>query len=194
MLNELIYRLFPRRGRFVGRKKTHDYGSTAIKYRMPAGFPGDVNRVHPFGVEPALIDVTPPTAYGQPVVVNSATQGVRPLAAGDQALTDVYGFTVRPFPIQQNSVNPQFNTGVPPTTGVIDVLRSGYIMVQLGDGTLTGAVKGGQVYVWTAASTGHHVQGAVEAVNPAGSGMAIDDCTFNGTQDANGVCEIEFHI
>src|SRR5262249_49948070 len=146
------------------------------------------NRMHPASIEPCLIDAsTPPTAYGQAVLVDGTTQGVRPLVAGDQALTDVYGITVRPYPTQSNTVTPTFNTGVPPVTGVIDVLRNGYIMGVLGDGTLTGALKGGQVYVWTATSSGHHVQGGFEASNPTSNGMAIARCTFNGVQDANGI-------
>src|SRR5262249_5668758 len=90
LINSVFHRRAP--GVVRGRARTRDYGSTAIAYRMQAGFPGDVNRMHPASIEPCLIDASaPPTAYGQAVLVDGTTQGVRPLVAGDQALTDVYG-------------------------------------------------------------------------------------------------------
>src|SRR5258708_28973564 len=182
--------------RHMGRARTLDYGATAIKYRMGAGFPGDVNRVHPASIEPCLIDASaPPFAYGIGVVVDPTTQGVRPIVAGDSALTDIYGVTVRAFPIQQGSVNPQFNTGVPPTSGVIDVLRAGYIMVQLGNSTLTGALKGSLVDIWFAVASGAHVQGNFEASHTGGSSssLANPESAFNGVQDANGIVELGLH-
>lgn len=182
--------------RHLGRFTTHDYGTTAMKYRMQAGFPGDVNRVHPASIEPCLIDANaPPFAYGIGVVIDPTTQGVRPIVAGDSTLTDIYGVTVRPFPLQQNSVTPQFNSGVPPTSGVIDVLRSGYIIVQLGNGQLTGALKGSLVDIWFAVASGNHIQGGFEATHTGGSSLSLvtPENTYNGTQDANGLCELAFH-
>lgn len=182
-------------GRFVGRARTHD---VAYTYRMGAGFVGDVNRTHPASIEPVLIDVnSPPTAYGQAVVVDPTTQGVRPLGAGDTSLDAIYGITVRPFPLQQSSANNYGTIGIgaatPPVAGVMDVLRSGYIMA-----ALTGnasAVKGGRVYVWVAASSGNHVQGGFEAAATGGSTILLDEKTyFNGPADANGVVEIGFNI
>ncbi len=177
--------------RFVGRTMVTD---TSYKYRMGAGFAGDVNRMHPASIEPVLIDKTaPPTAYGQPVVVDPTTQGVRPLVAGDSALTNVYGVTVRPFPLQASSGSnygaAPIGAATPPASGVMDVLRSGYIMSALsGD---TAAVKGGSVFVWIAASAGTHVQGGFEAAATAGSTIALpDNWTFNGPADAGGVVEV----
>lgn len=184
-------------GKFVGRMRTGDYGATALTYRMQAGFPGDVNRTHPASIEPCLIDASaPPTAYGQPVLVDATTQGVRPFASGDQSASAVafYGFTVRPFPLQQNSATPQFNTGTPPLTGVVDVVRFGYVMVLLGNGALTGAVKDGAVYVWTAASTGNHVLGGIETTYTAGSSTLLTGAHFNGVQDANGIVEVSVAV
>lgn len=183
--------------RYVGRMRVRD--ATAITYRMGAGFPGDVNREHPFNVEAALIcAATPPLYYGQAVVIDAASQGVRPLAAGDQALTAVYGVTVRPFPIQSsvpgnNYAAATIGAATPPATGVIDVLRSGSIMILLPAGQTP--VKGNPARVWTAASAGAHVQGLFEVTDPAGNGMTIADTktTYNGGVDSSGVGELLFN-
>jgi hypothetical protein len=178
--------------RFCGRVRTED---VAFTYRMGAGFVGDVNRTHPASIEPCLIDSNaPPTAYGQAVLVDATTQGVRPFTTTDNAQTDLYGVTVRPYPLQANTATPTLNSGTPPTTGVIDVLRSGYIMVVLGTGSLTGALKGGTVYIDCSASTGNYVLGGFQA---AAGGQTVatmnGTTTFNGTQDSNGVCELSLH-
>lgn len=178
------------------RMKTRD---VAFQFRMGAGFTGDVNRTHPASIEPVLVNTTtPPLFYGQGVIVDAAGQGVRPLVAGDVALTAVYGVTVRAFPIQQSSASnfgaAALGAATPPASGVIDVLRSGYIMVQLG-GTFAAAKKGGPVYIWTAASSGAHIQGTFEDTLVGGSTTpALPGVTFNGTPDVNGVVEICFNV
>lgn len=182
----------PVSGFFVGRYKTRD--DTALKYRMGAGFVGDVNRMHPASIEPCLIDATnPPTAYGQPVVINPTTQAVRRLLVGDTALTDIYGITVRPFPQQQAQSAVDygaigFTSPAPPVSGVIDVLRSGYIMVQV----VGAAVKGGAVWAWIAADSGSHKQGKTfEIVAATTSTIPLPTkSTFNGSPDANGIAEL----
>lgn len=179
-------------GKITTKVKTRD---VAFQFRMGAGFPGDVNRTHPASIEPTLIDSSaPPTAYGQPVVVDATTQGVRALAATDTALTDVYGFTVRPFPLQASSASnygaASLGAATPPTTGVIDVMRSGYIMGQMN--TSGGSpVKGGRVYVWVAATTTGHIQGNLETSASAGNTIELPLTTlFNGPADSNGYVEL----
>ncbi len=182
-------------GVYLGRAITRDI---AFPYRMGAGFPGTVNRTHPAWIEPVLIDTaSPPTAYGQAIVIDPASQGVRPLAAADSALTAIYGITVRPFPMQQASATnygaAAFGAAAPPSNGALDVLRSGYIMTALGGATP--ASKGGLVYVWVAASSGPHVQSGFEAAPTAGSTIALDgNTTFNGAADAASVVEIAFNV
>ena len=178
------------------RMKTRD---VAFQFRMGAGFTGDVNRTHPASIEPVLINTTtPPLLYGQGVVIDAAGQGVRPLVAGDVALTAVYGVTVRAFPIQQSSASnfgaAALGAATPPASGVMDVLRSGYIMAQLG-GTFTAAKKGSPVFIWTAASAGANVQGAfVDTFSNTNTTPALTGVTFNGTPDVNGVVEICFNV
>jgi hypothetical protein len=176
----------------MGRARTCD---VSIAYRMAAGFPGDISRTHPATVEPAEMDPNnPPTAYGQAVVVDATTQGVRPLGASDGSLTDIYGITVRPFPIQTSTTS---NAGIgavtPPVTGPMDVIRRGCMMATLNGSTLS--AKGQPVYVWIAASTGNHVQGGFEAAASTGNTIQLGmKTTFNGPPDANGVVEIELNI
>lgn len=173
---------------YVGRIRTRD---VAFTYRMGAGYPGDVNRSHPFSVEPCLIDAAaPPTLYGQAVVVAAGTNTVRPVAAGDNGLTSIYGVTVRPFPAQQQSggMTSAFGNSAPPTTGVIDVLRWGYVMVQL-NGQPN---KGNALYVWAAAASGGDSPGQFTTSTTGGDviGPLTGSSCFNGPPDSTGVGEI----
>lgn len=164
----------------------------AFTFRMGAGFAGDVNRTHPASITPAKINTTtPPAFYGQAVIVDAATSSVRPLAAGDTAITVVHGITVRPYPVQAASATnygaAALGTSAPPTSGVIDVMKSGYIMVRV-NGSPN---KDGTVYVWIAASSGAHIQGGFEAAATSGSTIALSsNYKFNGAPDANGITEI----
>jgi hypothetical protein len=170
----------------------------AYAYRMPvATAPGEVNRAHPNSIEPtACSPTTPPTAFGQAVVVDAANQGVRPVQAGDSALTDVYGFTVRPYPYQAGSSGlygaAPLGAAAPALNQPMDVMRMGYMIV-----SVVGSPKKGQpVFVWCAASGGGHVQGGCEAAASAGNTIALGNSktTFNGTPDATGLVEIAYNI
>ena len=180
----------------VGTFRTHD---AAFTFRMPTGFAGDVNRVHPASIEPCLIDVNaPPTAYGQAVLVDATTQGVRPYTLGDTAVAP-YGVTVRPYPLQQASAT---NYGAvalggvqaPPAAQPVDVLKSGYILVPLQNFGVNNAVKGGAVFIWVAASAGNHVQGGFESVTGGGNTVSLTNCYFNGPAGADGIAELAFNL
>lgn len=175
---------------FMGRLRTAD---VAFQGRMGAGFPGDVNRTHPVAIEPCLIDEDdPPQLYGIPVLVDAVTQGVRQFVAGDANANAVrpWGFTVRPYPQQADSgINygeASLGDATPPQAGVIDICKLGYIMSRVNGAP----VKGGQVYVWCAASAGAHVQGGLEAAADAGNTAPLEHCYFNGNPDADGVVEV----
>jgi len=184
-------------GLMLGRARTHDtVTGTSISFRMNAGIPGSVNRSHPASIEPVLIDSSaPPTLYGQGVVIDATTEGVRPIAAsGDTALTDVYGITVRPFPLQQATTTGALYTAVPPIAGLMDVLKFGYVMVGFNKSG-SAPVKGGQAYIWAAATSTVHIVGGWET---ATSGSVIDIGTpprtnYQGGWDANDVGELIFH-
>lgn len=176
------------------RHRTLD-SAMAFTYRMPAGIPGDVNRTHPCNIEPCLMDPDdPPTFYGQAVVVDSVTQAVRTVLAGDGAIANIYGITARPYPIQQQSggMTSDFGPGSVPTDQPVDVMRWGYQMVSVsGD---TDPVKGGKVYVRIAASAGSHVQGGFEAAADGGNTILLPAASWNGSPDADGNAEIIFGV
>lgn len=173
----------------------------AFPFRMGAGFPGDVNRGHPASIEPALIDASaPPTSYGQPVLVDATTDGVRPFAPGDTAITVIWGITVRPFPMQAPTGTQYggaaFGAATPPLTGAIDVLRSGYIMGTILPAGSAAVSKGSPVFVWCAATSGAHIQGGIESAASGGNTAALDPnrYQFNGPADATGNTEISCNI
>lgn len=164
----------------------------AFKYRMGAGFPGDVNRTHPASILPNLADPTNPlTAFGLAVVVNTANNSVRQMQAGDIGDTEIFGVTVRPYPFQASSGGnfgaAPIGSATPPP-GEVDVLRAGYIMVNVVGATL----KGGAVYVWCAASGGGHTLGGFEAAASGGNTAALDPAKymFNGPPDDEGNVEL----
>lgn len=184
--------------RLCGRRMTHD---VAILGRMGAGFPGAVNRTHPATIEPCLIDSThPPLNYGVAVLADAASpNGVRSLLTTDTAITAIYGITVRPYPLQPQTAT-NFGTvamgaGTPPSTGWIDILRAGYIIVGPVYGA-TAPTKGGAVYVDVNASSGTtHLLGGFQATS--GSGLIALDATgarisWNGGLDANLYGELVF--
>lgn len=167
--------------------------ANAYQYRMPAGIPGEVSRLWDAVIEPAAI--TPygttghPTAYGVPLVPDSASGNegnMRILAAGD---TYVYGVLVRPFPT--GASQDALGVSTPPLNGACDVLRSGYITVLLSGST--DAVKGGQVYVWTAAATGTHIVGGWESTDPSSNGFAVTGARFMGPAGAGNIVEIAIY-
>lgn len=181
-----------RHRRSCGRFRTCD---TSFTFRMGAGFPGDVNRGHPASIQPCAIDQSaPPSAYGQAVLVDPTTQGVRPLTTGDYGATEIWGVTARPYPLQQpsapgNNYGEQgYGTITPPALQPIDVLRGGYILVPV----VGAPVKGGPVFVWCAVSGGGHTQGGFEAGGGGGNNTAALDTSYmwNSPPDANGIAEL----
>lgn len=174
----------------------------AFQFRMPAGFPGDVNRTHPADIVPYMADtVNPPLYYGQPVVINTANNAVRALLATDTALTAVFGITVRPYPRQQQTsgANPMaapFGSVTPPP-GEISILKSGFIMVPV----YGASVLGGAVFAWIAAASGNHVQGLFEIVAAGTNTIALGATSgavvstyYNGTPDASAMINSNINV
>lgn len=96
----------------------------AFTTRMPAGFPGIVSRTDSLTVEQEIIDSSnPPTKYGVPVkIVGGKMQG---LESGD-AGTVTAGWMVKPYPAQSST--DALGTATPPTSGVGDRLRRGFML------------------------------------------------------------------
>lgn len=174
----------------LARAKTFD---VAYGFRMGAGFPGDVNRTNPFSVTPNLINTTtPPRLYGDPVVVDTATNSVRGMVAGDTAVTRIKGIAVRPFPVQQQTggMSAAIGAAAPPVSGVMDVLEGGFAIVKVNSGA-SSVTKDGPVYVWVAANSGAHVQGGFEQAASGGNTAAIANARYTGPCDASGITEIQ---
>lgn len=184
-----------------GRARTVD--SPAILYRMAANAPGDITRMDASDTEPAMMDSTNPVLlYGLAGVYDrTATNGFRSVTSTD---TTIDGFLVRPYPAQANApgtfgAGQGFGTAAPPANGTVDVLKRGYMAVQV-NGTLSVAqalTKGSPIFIWAAASVTGHVQGGVESVASSGNTLALPtngNFYFNGPADATGIAEIVYNI
>lgn len=167
----------------------------AFGYRMGAGFPGDVNRTHPASILAKLLNISvqAPRAYGDPVLINGADGSVRGLVAGDGSATPgrIYGVLVRPFPTQQLTGGPTSTIGAatPPTGGVGDVLRSGFIVCKLPAGAVV--QSDGAVFAWAAATSGNNIQGQLQAAASGTSTYSVTNARFVGPADASGNVEVE---
>ncbi|MDN7895871.1 hypothetical protein QZM82_06640 [Burkholderia cepacia] len=163
----------------------------AYTFRMPAGFAGDLQRAEVATIEPQQIDpAAPPTVFGVAVkLVNGKIQPIN--SAGDTAAL-VYGVNLRPYPIQGNGTDP-LGTSTPPTSGVTDVLKRGYVNVALG-GT-TAATKGGTVYLRVAAAAAGKPLGGFEAAADGTNTVAMPaSWYFTGPGDTYGITEIAVNI
>ncbi len=162
----------------------------AFTYRMPAGIPGDLSRQSQSTVEAQAQDPAFPfPTFGVPGKI-SVNGKFAPIAGGDAA-TAVYGFLVRPFPTQGPNASDPLGTSVPPTSGICNVLRRGYINVVVNAGT---AVVGGPVYVRVAAPAGQKVIGGVEAVADGANTIVLANAMFTSGADASGNAEVGYNI
>lgn len=165
----------------------------AFQFRMGAGFPGDINRTHPFSVLPGLMNETNPVRqYGDPVLIDSATNSYRGFIAGDSAVTKLDGILVRSFPTQQMSggMAADLGSATPPTEGVVDILEDGFIMVRCHNHVANPPSKGSPVFVRVAATAGLLVQGGLHAADDGANAIQVTNAMWNGPADANGVAEI----
>lgn len=168
----------------------------AFVFRMPYGFPGSVNRIESATIQAAPVNVAlPPLFFGNPVKLLAADGTVTPIANGDTAAL-VWGFAARTYPNNTNSwPNAGFNTstpGAPPTSGPIDILRRGFIMVKINNVTV--AQPGGGVFVRVADPAPLTPIGGLEAAADGGDCVVIPGARFTGAQDSNGIAEIEVFI
>lgn len=161
--------------------------SNAFLYRMPSGIPGDVSRKLESTVESQLFDSAHPfSAYG--LFGKLANGKFIPMGAGDTA-DSVYGLLVRPYPT--HSSQEPLGVATPPTSGVANVMRRGYMSVKNNAGNPT---NGSQVYVRVANAASGKPLGGIEAVADGTNTIAIKGCIFTNAGDANGQIEIAFNI
>lgn len=181
---------------FVGppafRARTCD---VSFGFRMGAGFPGDVNRMHPAAIVAGMINtsVQVPRAYGDAVLFDGATSSYRGLAAADGSVTPgpIAGFIVRPFPTQQTTggLNASIGAATPPTSGVADFITQGFVVVKLPAGAVV--QKGGAVHIWAAATASTNIQGSPVAAASSTNTYTATNARFHGPADANGYAEVE---
>ena len=167
---------------------------TAFTYRMGAGFPGDINRAHPFSALPSIQDPTTPVrSYGHAVLFDATNNSIRGFTAADTAVTKIKGVLVRPYPNSQTTggMNASFGAATPPgARNVVDYLEDGFILVKVDNIAAGAPAKGSAVFVWCAASAGNDIQGGFRCAASAGNTAAIVNAEWNGPADANGIAEI----
>lgn len=168
----------------------------AFSFRMPSGIPGDVNRIASATIETQVVSTAAgeaPLAYGTPVVLSSTSGNVGNVRAMTSSDGQPYGFLVRPYPTQ-SSQDP-LNISTPPTSGLVDVLKRGYMTVQLSGPTA--AAKGGALWLYLGTTNATHaVLGGIEAATTAAQTVlqVTSNSYFMGPADSNGQVEIAFNL
>ena len=169
----------------------------AFTYRMPGGIAGNISRYQGLTAEPQQI--TPygttgaPTFYGCALVVDATAGNVgnmRLPAAGDTAAS-IYGVLIRSFPVQGGQADGLGNVA-PPASGIIDVMKRGYMSVFLNGSTA--AAKNGTVYVRIAAPSAGKVIGGFEAAADSSNTVTLTNAYFSSPADASGFVELCYNI
>jgi len=133
---------------------------TAFTYRMPAGIPGAITRSEFSLVEGGVLDTTnPPATFGIPMVIDASSHNYRSVIANDLS-SAIVAMYVRPYPMQGNGTD-GLGTSTPPTSGVCNAMKFGYMSVKLNGATA--ATKGGAVYARTANPSSGKPVGGLEA-------------------------------
>lgn len=163
--------------------------SNAILFRMASGIPGDISRRSQSTVEAIPLDSTLPfPAYG---VFGKLTSGKFVPIAGGDAATAVYGLFVRPYPTTGGAASDPLGIATPPSKGIGDVMRRGYMTVKNNAGT---PALGSPVYVRVAAPASGKPIGGIEAAADSTNTIAVTGAIFMNAGDANGNVEIAFNI
>lgn len=161
----------------------------AFLYRAPSGIPGDISRRQSSTVEPGVLNSALPfAAFG--VAAKVVSGKIVPFAAAGETAANLFGFLVRSYPMGGAASDP-LGTATPPTTGVCDLLKRGYMTVKNNAGT---PALGGAVYVRVAAPTGPKPLGGIEASSDTTNSFVVPGAYFTGPADASGNVEIAFNI
>lgn len=159
----------------------------AITYRAPFGIPGDLTRPSVATVEAQPYGAAAFPAYGLVAKVSGST--VVPITnTGDT----VYGFLVRPFPITGPNASDALGVAVPPTAGLANILRRGYIAVNVQLGAASCAL-GSTVYIRYQNPSGSQVVAGIEGAS-TGNTYSLTGALFTGLADASGNAEIGYNI
>ena len=160
----------------------------AILYRMAVGIAGNVNRVEQATIESQQYDTDYPCLkFG--ILTKLVSGKIRPIANADVIANVLFGFLVRPYPIQTTQ-NDALGAAVPDTTRHADILRRGYMTVYLKVGT---GSKGGQLYCYKTTGGSGTVGDFGDGADSANA-EAVTGAYFVGPADANGMVEIAFNL
>lgn len=168
--------------------------SNAFLYRMPAGIPGALSRDSVATIEAHAFDsATPFSAYGLATKVSSAGKIV-PVVSGD-AESVVWGLLVRPYPITGANGNDPLGTSVPPTDGMANVLKRGYMTVKNYQGT---PALNGPVYVRVNDTDGTgfpigSLSASQDTTTPADTPQ-LTGAYFTGAADSSGNVEVAYNL
>jgi len=136
----------------------------ALTYRMNSGIPGNVSRESQASIESGFYDSSYPfPAYGLMGKINSVS-GKFDMLQGGEAAYQLYGILVRPYPTTGLNASDPIGSATPPTSGMCNILRRGYISAKLNNGT---AVNGAQVYCRVSNPNGAKIIGGFEALADA---------------------------
>lgn len=167
---------------------------SAYLYRMPSGIPGALTRDSvatiegiPFATNPGF------TSYGvaAKIVGDQATS----LVSGD-AVSNVYGILVRPYPITGQQANAPLGSATPPSVdNEANILRRGYMTVENTQGTPS---MNAPVYVRVADTDGTgfaigSLSASQDSTTPADT-VALPGAIFMGRADSAGNVEIAYNI
>lgn len=169
-------------GVFVGRRRTRDISYLA---NSPFGFPGRSTRSVPAPkIVAGVNDSTTPIASFGLFTAPTASNTWRNVQAGDLGAA-IQGIAIQAFPFQPSSAT---NYGaqsigglVAVPAGPLDIMRSGFATVYCNSSTAASATLISPVCVWTAASSGTHIQGGCEIAPAATVASAPGANTGNGT-------------
>jgi hypothetical protein len=184
-------------GEYVGRRRTRDISFLA---QSPVGFIGRITRSVPAPkVNPYVNDTTNPVASFGLAVLATTNNTVRGVLAADTAITTIFGIAVQPFPFQQQSGTnfgaQALSTLVAAPSGLLDILKSGFMTVYCNSAQAPTASLESPVFLWIAASTGTHIQGGFETAAVEGSTIALPASVyFNGPGDSTGAIELAFNL
>lgn len=167
---------------------------STITFRMPFGVPGDVTRPSQSTIEAQAYGATAFAAYG--LAAKVASGKAIPIAANNDT---VYGFLVRPFPVTGANASDPLGTAVPPTAGVANLLRRGYVnvLVQLGGAS---CALGSNVFIRYQNPSGSQIVAGLEGATSANNYQLSSSNSFGtgayftGPVDGNNIAEVAFNI
>lgn len=158
---------------------------------LPFGFRGAVSRTPDTVITTLANTGDDPIQYGEPVVFDASTGGVRKIKSTDTASANIVGIAVRRAgqPYADNELGWYYEKG-----DAVDVLVRGSICVELASDT--GIAAKGNVYVYNgakAATLAAHAAGGIAAAADSSNNdtVQVPNAIFTtGKADANNIAEI----